>query len=69
MKGAWYYYRIAANIVWLVLVGWALAMGHLMAAIFSVRAHQQLVFLQPRLGWTRPGTDAHARTVHSEAAH
>jgi uncharacterized membrane protein YccF (DUF307 family) len=35
VNGVWYYYRIAANIVWLVLVGWALAMGHLMAAIVS----------------------------------
>ena len=26
----------AANIVWLATVGWALALGHLMAAIFSV---------------------------------
>lgn len=37
VKGAWYWYRLAGNIVWLVLVGWALALGHLMAAIVSVR--------------------------------
>jgi Inner membrane component domain len=36
-KKSYHYYRLAANIVWLVLVGWALAMGHLMAAIVSVR--------------------------------
>jgi len=35
LKGAWYYYAMAANIVWLVTVGWGLALGHLMAAIFS----------------------------------
>ncbi len=37
VKSSYHYYRIAANVVWLVLVGWALAMGHLMAAMVSVR--------------------------------
>ena len=36
LQGFWYYYRFGANVVWLVLVGWALAMGHLFAAIISV---------------------------------
>lgn len=35
VKSSYHYYRIAANVVWLVLVGWALAMGHLMAAMVS----------------------------------
>lgn len=35
LKGAWYWYAIAANVVWLVTVGWALALGHLMTAIFA----------------------------------
>lgn len=36
IKSSYHYYRLAANIVWLVLVGWALAMGHLIAAMVSV---------------------------------
>lgn len=38
VKGAYYYYRLAGNVVWLVLAGWALALGHLMAAMVSVGA-------------------------------
>ena len=37
VKSSYHYYQLAANVVWLVLVGWALAMGHLMAAMVSVR--------------------------------
>lgn len=35
VKGAYYYYRLVGNIVWLILAGWALALGHLMAAMVS----------------------------------
>jgi uncharacterized membrane protein YccF (DUF307 family) len=44
---------VAANVVWLVTVGWALALGHLMTAIFAARILSMLLVTHLRHMFTQ----------------